>query len=88
MDCDFLFGRADGSFCIEEADGCAPHQPGSLLVDVSLNGVYDWYKYRPDQITRAMIDGGKEAAAAAMKQTKAAQPRPKKVARQHAMVVT
>ena len=60
-DCDFLFRRADGSFFIEEAEGCAPHEPSSQSVEVSLDGDYDRYKDRPEEITRAGIDGGKSA---------------------------
>ena len=59
--CDFLFRRGEGSFFIEQAEGCAPHEPSSQIVEVSLDGIYDWYKDRPDQITRAVIDGGKSA---------------------------
>ena len=47
---DFLFRRGEGSIFIEQAQGCAPHEPSSEIVEVSLDGIYDWYKDRPDQI--------------------------------------
>jgi hypothetical protein len=57
--CDFLFRRADGSFYLEKATGLEPHQVDSLIVEIDLQTVFNWLRHEPEEIKRAIVDGGR-----------------------------